>query len=88
MDIVWVDPLGEIEAGSENMDDPSCVSIQRYVRGTKAYVTVGHLPREVSRHIYHFLDLGGWTEIGVQEPKAKAAQESRWAKGTRDPFRG
>ena len=51
MDIVWVDPLGDIEAGSENMDDPFYVSVQRYVQGTKAYVTVGHLPREVCRHI-------------------------------------
>ena len=43
--------------GPRNLNHSFYVSSQRYEEAAKECVTVGHLPREISRHVYHFFIL-------------------------------
>ena len=39
----------------QNLNHSLYVSSQRYEEAVKECVTVGHLPREISRHVYFFI---------------------------------
>ena len=46
----------EIETDKESKKiDPYCCSIKAMIGNPKQIATVGHIPREISRHVYYFL---------------------------------
>ncbi len=59
----WEPRLGEILTAQQertNLEDKFAVSVL-----SSSAVVVGHLPREVSRHLWWFLELGGVIQVNI-----------------------
>jgi hypothetical protein len=66
-DFLW------IKINPNNDEDPYCVEIQRYGEfkqlKVKQWIKVGHVPREISRHVNYFLQLGSEIAVCVHDTK-------------------
>lgn len=70
---VWNPRIGQklhIEQDNANVHDPFAMAIKATQRGKLIYwETVGHIPREISRFCYYFVNYGGALEGRVRDSK-------------------
>ena len=70
---IWNPRIGEkleIEQDYGNVDDPFAMSIKAKPRlRVRMWETVGHIPREISRFCYYFVNYGGFLEGCVSNPR-------------------
>ena len=53
----------------ENPEDAYAVAIQRFDTDEEKRLVVGHIPIEISRHVFFFLKLGGSVKSEVKDTK-------------------